>query len=540
MANFNLRKAILQYRNPDIVLDELSITDTSSQKGDLKKNDREANNIQKKYTGMSEPLIKINNIVVSGLSYFKLDLSGFKPKLIFKFNTVDERFIYTSFPKDGDIISLYIRAYGEMFKPIRMDFIITEVISPFSYSASIQNGENNFDSGSGKYQTYTIFGEVRIPKLYKHVSKSFSGNSSDALIKIAEDLGLGYASNEAKTKDTMTWISPNTDYETFIKNVVNSSWLSEEDYFDCWIDQYYNINLVNLRKQFDEQNQTIETMRMAYGVDETPDMSAGTEPREVEFPIVLTNETNYSKSPLYIRSMSIEHNAGQINNDLGYFQRVQFYDSKLNSDKPKNKYVEYNIESVTNKTVGSRDTLNKGRLGESIYREEIKKTYVGTMYFENVHENFHQAQIQNIFNRNDSYKLILKVKTRAWMPWLYRGKSIPVNITQEGSTTASSDSKYSAKGGAKSSLAPPAEKKVPNAFLSGDYVILGISIEFNLTDLLHQVLILGKKQWVLNPGIASDPSTVDPTNDEGDFNDLTQNTSSITQKDAGILNNSVF
>ena len=78
------------------------------------------------------------------------------------------------------------------------------------------------------------------------------------------------------------------------------------------------------------------------------------------------------------------------------------------------------------------------------------------------------------------------------------------------------------------------------AFLSGDYVILGINIEFNLTDRLHQVLILGKKQWVLNPGIASDPSTVDPTSDEGDFNDLTQNTSSITQKDAGVLNNSVF
>jgi hypothetical protein len=126
------------------------------------------------------------------------------------------------------------------------------------------------------------------------------------------------------------------------------------------------------------------------------------------------------------------------------------------------------------------------------------------------------------------------------MPWLYRGKSIPVNIIQEGSTTAASDSKYSAKGGEKSSLAPPAEKKVPNAFLSGDYVILGINIEFNLTDRLHQVLILGKKQWVLNPGIASDPSTVDPTSDEGDFNDLTQNTSSITQKDAGVLNNSVF
>jgi hypothetical protein len=541
MAEFNLRKAVLQYRNPDISLDELSIVDTASQKGDIKANERASNNIQKKYTGMSEPLIKINNTVVSGLAFFKLDLSGFKPQIIFKFSTIDERFIFTSFPKDGDIVSVYIRARGEMFKPIRMDFIITEVITPFSYpSTTKEDASMNFNASQGSYQTYTIMGEIRIPKLYKHVSKSFKGNSSDALIKISEDLTLGYASNEARTKDDMVWISPNTDYETLIKNISNSSWLTEEDYFDCFIDQYYNINLINLKKQFDEQNKDLETMRMAYGTDYIPDMSAGTEANEVEFPILLTNATNYSKSPLYIKSFSIEHNAGQINNELGYFQRVQFYDSKLVSDKPKNKYVEYNIESITNKNLSSRDTLYKGRLGEKIYKEEIKKTYVGTMYFENVHENFHQAQIQNILNRSDSYKIILRIKTRAWNPWIYRGQSIPVNIIHESSTTVGSDSKYSTAANSNASSAPPAGKRAPNIFLSGDYVVLGISVEFNLTDKLHQVLILGKKQWTMNPGFASDPNTLNPFEDDANFNDLKENTSSTLQENAGILNNDIF
>ena len=541
MAQFNLRKAVLQYRNPDISLDELSIFDTSPQKGDPKANDQASNNIQKKYTGMSEPLIKINNTVVSGLVFFNLDLSGFKPQIMFKFSTVDERFIFTSFPKDGDIVSVYIRARGEMFKPIRMDFIITGVITPFSYPSTLRDSaDNNFNASQGSYQTYTIMGETRIPKIYKHISKSFKGNSSDALIKISEDLGLGYASNEARTKDDMTWISPNTDYETLIKNISNSSWLTEDDYFDCFIDQYYNINLVNLKKQFDEQNKDLETIRMAYGTDYIPDLSPGTEAQEVEFPIVLTNATNYSKSPLYIKSFSIEHNAGQINNDLGYFQRIQFYDSELVSDKPKNKYVEYNIESVTNKNLSSRDTLYKGRLGEKIYKEEIKKTYVGTMYFENVHENFHQAQIQNILNRNDSYKIILRVKTRAWNPWIYRGQSIPVNIIHESSTTVVSDSKYSTAANSNASTAPPAGKRAPNIFLSGNYVVLGISVEFNLIDKLHQVLILGKKQWTLNPGFSSDPNTLNPFENDADFNDLKENTSSTLQQNAGVLNNDIF
>jgi hypothetical protein len=540
MAEFNLRKAILQYRNPDILLDELSVVDTSVQEGDPQFNDTKTGNIQKKYFGMAEPLIRVNSVVISGLKYFKLDLTGFKPTVIFRFQTIDESFMFTSFPKDGDIFSVYIRAFGEMFKPIRMDFIITDVNSPFSKSTSPLTEANNFEPSSGRYQTYTISGEIRIPRLYKNVSKSFRGNSSDALIKIAEDLNLGYASNEAKTNDEMNWISPNSDYESFIKQIVNSAWLGEEDYFDCWIDQYYNINLVNLKKQFDEQNSQIETMRMAYGVDYIPDLAPGADTQEVEFPILLTNSTNYSKSPLFITAISLEQNAGQINNDLGYFQKIQFYDENLKSDKPKNKFVSYNIESITNKDLGSRDVINKGRLGESIYREEVKATYLGTMYFENVHENFHQAQVQNIVNKNDSYKIILRVKNRAWTPFLYRGQTFPVNIITEGSSTVSGDSKYTAASGEGTSLAPPPDKRIPNIFLSGDYVVLGFTIEYNKKDGMHQTMVLGKKQWALNPGLPSDPATLNPKEDPADFNDLVANASSELQYDVGNLRNNIF
>lgn len=516
MAEFNLKKAILQYRDPNIVLDELSIADTSPQKGNPTENDRKNGNIQKKYTGMAEPLIRINSVVVNGLTYFKLDLTGFKPTIVFRFQTGDERFITTSFPKDGDIVSIYIRAFGELFKPIRMDFIITEVISPFSTGIS---NTQKYDDSSGKYQTYTIMGEVRIPKIYKHISKVFKGNSTDAMIKIAEDLSLGYASNETKTTDNMIWISPNLDYESLIKQIVNGAWLGEEDYFDCWIDQYYNINFVNLKKQFDVKNIKTETVRMAYGADDAGDLAPGSETHEVEFPIILTNSTNYSKSPLYIKSISLEHNAGRINNDLGYFQNIQFYDDKLESDKPKNKFVEYKIEAVTNKDLATRDTLNKGRLNEDIYKEEIKKTYLGTMYFENVHENFHQAQVQNILNRNDSYKLLLKVKNRSWTPFLYRGQNFPVHIVTEGGTTTPADSKYTADPQDKGN-APPADKRAPNAFLSGNYVVLGFNIEFNNKDGIYQTILLGKKQWTLNPGIGSEPITVDQNKNDDSFDPL--------------------
>ena len=537
-VEINIRKAILQYRNPDIFLDELSVLDTSSQGGDLQANDEKSGNIQKKYFGKAEPLIRINTEIISGIRYFKLDLTGFKPKLIFRFETSDERFISTSYPKDGDIVSVYIRPLGEMFKPIRMDFIINEVISPFNGGPY-----TDYTPSTGKFQTYTIMAEVRIPKLYKHICKSFKGNSSDALLKIAEDLNLGYASNETKTKDSMNWLSPNLDYQTLIRDIVNNSWLGEEDYFDCWIDQYYNINLVNLKKQFDDVNPKIENMRVAYGADSFGDVFPGggaPETYEVEFPLILTNSTQFSKSPMFITDMSIEQNAGSINKDLGYFQKIQFYDSKLISDKPKNKFVEYDIESVTNKNLGTRDTINKGRLGESIYKEEIKKTYVGTIYFDNVHENFQQSSTQNILNRNDSYKIILRVKNRAWTPFLYRGQNLPVAIFSEGSTTDASSSSYNPVAGEKSTLSNSSDKRNINAFLSGNYVVLGFNIEYEGGGEIYQTMILGKKQWALNPGLASEPISLDPKIFDADFNDLAKNVSFNVQENTQRLKSDIY
>ena len=189
--------------------------------------------------------------------------------------------------------------------------------------------------------------------------------------------------------------------------------------------------------------------------------------------------------------------------------------------------------------MGSRDNINKGRLGEDLYKEEIKKTYVGTLYFENVHENFQQASIQNILNRNDSYKIILKVKNRSWTPFLYRGQTFPVVIVSEGSSTVSASSKYSAGGDQASSLSTPGDKRMINAFLSGNYVVLGFTIEYDQTS-IYQTMVLGKKQWAMNPGLASEPNSLNPKIFDADFNDLVDNASSILQENTQKLKSDIY
>ena len=143
-------------------------------------------------------------------------------------------------------------------------------------------------------------------------------------------------------------------------------------------------------------------------------------------------------------------------------------------------------------------------------------------------------------NRNDSYKTILKVKNRAWTPFLYRGQTFPVIIMTEGSSTVSGDSKYSAVGGSDSSLNPPGDKRAPNLFLCGNYVVLGFNLEFTPEEGIYQSMLLGKKQWTMNPGVASDPTTLDPMVSDADFNDLIENASTILHQEVGKIKEDIF
>jgi hypothetical protein len=53
-------------------------------------------------------------------------------------------------------------------------------------------------------------------------------------------------------------------------------------------------------------------------------------------------------------------------------------------------------------------------------------------------------------------------------------------------------------------------------------------------------MILGKKQWTLNPGTISDPNTLDPKVNDAGFNDLVENASTILHRATGKSKSSVF
>lgn len=492
------KKTIIQLDKETIILDELSIADESNS-GDSLSIENGQNSQEIDY-GFGIPLIKINSYMVKNLEYFKLDLSGKIPSVIFRFIPEDETFLYTSYPKDGDLVCLFIRSTSELYKPIRMDLLITEVLNPYTISKN-----DNRSSGFGA--SFIIKGEMRIPTIYSHIVKSYSNQSSFQVMRnIAKDLNLGFASNETDTDDKMTWINAGFSTYKFLHEVCDSAWKGEEEFFDWWIDEHYVLNFINIKKQLLDQSTDQTKVLAAIGTERGigGGLNSNHKLDEMQMPLLFTNDSYYKNYPFFVNGYSVRNGSGYISNNFGYFRRLQFYDTGLVSDKPINKYVSYNIEYQTEKSLGPSSILFKGRANEDVYAKEIKSTWSGTLYKENTHQNYSQAVVQNKINRAENFKVYLETEMHSFIPWVYRGQNIPTRIVHVDAFQA----RVAAGEGMDK---PPADReqhvvgrKPDNKFLSGVYMIMGSYIEYTDSKII-QSFLLGKRNWSINDGRASDP-----------------------------------
>ena len=496
----NSKKAILQYDSPEILLDELSIMD--EQAASLNANAIHATRDKQEQTlGAQMPFININSYNLRGLEYLKIDMNSEIPELYLVFKTYETNFLFTAYPKDGDLLCLYIKAISELYKPIRHDYTIVEVVC--SEPEAVYGMSENYQATS-VYYTFSIKAQLRIPKLFQHVCRAYANKTSwETLRMVAKELGLGFSSNEKNTSDTMTWISPNLSQVWFIENVVNNSWKGEEDAFDWWIDPYYNLTFVNMNKQlFGDDSNEMDNVLVDYGSSQgiLGGLDSLQKNPEMELPLLITNDPEYAKYPFFIRYYKVHNRAGYVTNKFGYKTILQFYDTQFPSDIPSSRYIKYPIESKTPSKLGDNEIILRGRPNEKVYADEYKKEWLGTRYFENTHANMHQAPISNLINKMENYKIYLEVVLSGYVPWIYRGQSIPISIIHQDEDIAGQQfdlpKEQMNQGGTQ-----------VNRFLSGKYIVLGTSIEY-INGEMRTMLRLGKRQWQINDGIASVPEPI--------------------------------
>lgn len=486
----------------NIKLDELIGIDTANGSDDIKVK-RDMGAMAETSTGVVSPFISINGYNVTNyLINFNLDLNGFLPVIRFSFSAAETVFISVNYPKDGDIVSVYMRAPGDFYKPFRMDFKILTVDGDVSSKYSKDGADPN-----GSYFKFLIVAECNIPGLYTPRIKSFkSMPSSDVLLEVSQDINLGFSTNEKATEDTMTWICPNYSYYDFIQEIVSRSYKDDESsFYDCWIDSYYNLNFANLGNQFSFSGDPKQEIVIVPGYTNLgaktdlafPGVSA---PEPVNVPLILTNAVGAAVNPFMINGYTLTSRAGNNTNSMGYITTIGFYDESLeSSDDPSKKYIKYEIESLTTDNVPVGGILQKGRARSDDYKEETRREWLGVLNNdpqtgEGVHKNYYHAKYQNLININDVTKMTLEVELNGYFPGIYRGQVIPVAIYVFDTGVRQQNVGAEANKKLNTDMVPTKDE-----LLSGLYVVMGMDVNWSETSGgMKQILILSKRTWVAN------------------------------------------
>jgi len=487
---------ILVVKDARVELEELSTADTETLGENEDGNNKDQLIRKSKLLGDITPMIHVNDFRIPYSDILRVEISetDFLPTVMVKIRDTKGIFNGPYFPKDDPVLQLYISSKTNKFKAIRNDYLITEVIG-----SGIDSTTSDIQDGSGRI--YLIFGILYVPGLLKAYSKSYKNKTSyDTLLDVAGEFNLGFATNEEKTQDNMTWISPYLSGDKFAQYVTQFAYKTDDDYYMSFIDKYYNLNFINvngiLKDNFDFEKtySNLQTQSQHLRGDGSSGEETDNELGAASTQLILSNLTLLQGSSLHITSYKQNTQQGEILKKIGKNTNVIYYDPYV-SDNPKDNYIQYNISGFDSLNV-SKEDLN-----------DISTAHWMGIDYGNNHDNYMFAKTNNFFNLLELKKMDLEVETSGVNLNVIRGMRIPVLLLKH---TEAPDVLID------SAVDDPDEDDERNklekalgfktdSFLSDYYVIMGITYIFDLSvggskgSMFSTELKLSRKSWKASP-----------------------------------------
>jgi len=456
---------------------------------------------QSKAFGTDVPKISVNSydFQEADILNFKISVTDALPRLSVRIKDSQGAFDTSQYPRDGDVISVYIGSKNqETFKSIHMDFDIISIKSP---KKGLPHSE----------RTYGFIGVAKIPKLFTEECRSFTeGNSLEHLEQIASDLGLGLATNINSTEDAQIRIQAYDRTIDFIKGLVNASYVKEEAFQTFYIDQYYYLNFIEVNKIFNSKNVKGEDGQdFITSFDLSVSEDKATEDNDqIKSKLYLTNNMSAEGTGNKISQWSLTNNSSTVSLQNGYKRILQMYD-ELESDK----LIEFDIESYSSKNLRDSEEPLKGRRDEDHYESHVKHKYIGRQQDYNregnVHSNHKYSILNNYQNLIELDKIQLTVELQSFNPGLYRFQKLPVvmyNVEpQKVQGNKKTDEALKEKGVKAEEKAFDFEDKGESDvgqeahlddFVSGHYIIGGIEYIYKQGERsIRQRLTLLRREW---------------------------------------------
>ncbi len=499
-----------EIKNDDSLVNPVSSKDTAElQKSDSTKLDEANTNNENAQSTVSlgkiagsmggdMPLVQINGYTFSTreLVRLEIDQSDFYPTLNLTIKLETGIFLSRHFPKDGDLISVFIRSFTDVLKPIRNDYYLTKLTSSKS-----QDGEGN-------KMTLFIRGILNVPLLYAEQCMGIKQKSSfDSLVQIATDLKLGFASNETATDDIQNWLCPYITYKEFIDYVVKHSWKDDASFFWSYIDYYYNLNFLNMNKLFivpDSAEAKEGVMRGTF----LNDMYGTGNISNAKAQNILTNSQDMQTTNYYYDGLQMINKSGEINILNGYKRFVHFFEKSMESEYKKSvpeKHSKMYTDPMVTPGSAEKKVLLKGRPGEDIYKFQIKHKWQGIQYGlpdHNVHKYYKYAELHNFQNVQEMSKLNLRVILPNPNFNFFKGQRVPLTLV------VAQDPERIKVAGNEADKARTTGATL-DRFISGQYIILSTKLVYNQDSenvamkkgKYSQELLLGRREWSMPDSI---------------------------------------
>jgi hypothetical protein len=486
---------ILSKLNPKIPLKELWATDDSElsiQNPDYKPTQFASN--AKDSIGTVSPYVTINDSILRDIDQLIIDETGMIPKIKIIFNDITGEMSGPAYPKNNPIVSVYFKTKNPNFKPVRVDFLITSMRSNQDVNSHVLN------AGAGA--TFILLGEMYIPKLYNNASRCYSNmTSKEALLRIADDLDLGYANNTFTTNDKMTWINPNKNYAWFINHIAKHAYRDDDTFFKVFIDKYYHLNFISIPEQLDPNSELAYTFKNSIESDSLAptnyidNIQKGLRTDDDTLDLIrLTNLTGTEGQSHHIIKYNIMGDLGGILKNKGYKRQIYYYDHTIENDK----FISFYMNPI--KIKGYEKNNKQSHLipdDDELKNATVKKWM--NIDYGNTHREWNSSILINDLNNSELDKVKLKVEVEGINFQVVRGMGIPVNIYNKLSDAELKNNKRTDD----ESQRDPSEvknidKTIKDDVLSGRYLVSGARYIYDKFDdfLIKTEYQLVKMNWL--------------------------------------------
>ena len=393
------------------------------------------------------------SISLSSIKHFTIDLNGFSPTFSMVFNDTTGIMMDRGFPVDDSDITIRIPSRSKLFKSVFLQFKIVT----FSIIGEKANSK-----------IMSITGELDVNNLYLNEFKSYKNMSSwKCIYDVCKNAGLGFSSNISDTKDYMTWINPGLDVYDFVQTVLSNSWNGESSFLWTFIDQYYQLNFIDVEKALEEDiSKDLMSLTQENILNPNKD--------ETLVKLVLSNDPALQSETNYFESFKILNQSTKISLSNGYSKLAYYFDRRGAWTNRAGAFLSFEVDSINTPGSENNSIILKGKPKDyDFYKNNVNLKYIGKIDSSNVHKEYAYSDVQNEQNLQDLQKISIEIVLPNANFAVKKFKKVKIFFSNLYKRTVSDEF---------------------NAKMSGQWLITGIKYKLNNKKKLIQVLTLVKRE----------------------------------------------